>query len=94
MISYERINKSEEINFEKKGSECMICHYWYFSDGFKYQPYVCNGCHDFSMTVQNFNDFFIATVKNIAYRVYIDGVDKKTAIYLLNNSVLDDKGVI
>ena len=33
MISYERIGKSEEINFVKKGSECMICHYWYFSDG-------------------------------------------------------------
>ena len=28
------------------------------------------------------------------YRVYIVGVDKKAAIYLLNNSVLDDKGVI
>ena len=94
MISYERIDKNEEIQFGKKGSECMICHYWYFSDGLKYQPYVCSGCHDFNMTVQNLNDFFIVTIKNVDYRVYIVGVDKKAAIHLLNNSVLDDKGVI
>ena len=94
MISYERIDKSEEINFEKQGSECMICHYWYFSDGFKYQPYVCNRRHYFSMSVQNLNEFFIVAIKNIDYRVYITGVDKKAAIYILNNSVLSHKGVI
>ena len=98
MISYERIDKSEGIDFNKcEGSkECIICHYWYFSDGFKYQPYVCNGCHDFNMCVQSLNDFFIVTVKNIDYRVCIVGVDKRDAvnIILLHNSVLDDKGVI
>ena len=96
MIFYERIDKSASIDFNKsKGSkECMICHFWYFSDGFKYQSYVCNGCYDFSMTVQNLSDFFVVTVKNIDYRVYIANVDKKAAIYLLNNSILSDKGVI
>ena len=72
----------------------MICHYWCFSDGLTYQPYVCNGCHDFSMCVQNLSDFFTLTVKNIDYRVYIVGVDKKAAVYILYNSVLDDKDVI
>ena len=51
---YERIDISEGTDFNKtsKSLECMICHYWYFKDvGCKYQPYVCNGCHDFSMTV-------------------------------------------
>ena len=95
MTSYERIDKSDSIDFNKtkESKECMICHY-YFSDGFKYQPYVCNGCRDFNMCVQNLSDFLILTVKNIDYRVYIVGVDKKAAIYLLNNSVLSDKGVI
>ena len=55
----------------------MICHYWSFSYGFKYQPYVSNRCHDFNMTVEILNEFFILTVKNIDYRVYIVGVDKK-----------------
>ena len=61
MISYERIDKTDNIGFNKsRGSkECMICHYWYSRDGFKYQPYVCNGCHDFYICVQNLSDFFI-----------------------------------
>ena len=56
MISYERIDKSEGIDFNKRENsvKCMICNYYYLKDiGFKYQPYICNGCHDFSMTVQN-----------------------------------------
>ena len=28
----------------------MICHYWYFKGiGYKFEPYVCNKCHDISM---------------------------------------------
>ena len=73
----------------------MICHYWYFKDiGFKYQTYVCNRCHDFSTIVQNLNDFVILKVKGIDYRCYLVGINKKDAISLLNNSVLDNKGVL
>ena len=37
--------------------------------GFKYQPYVCNGCHDFSMVVLlKLEDFVILKVKSIDYR--------------------------
>ena len=60
MLQYERIDISEGIDFDKtnKSRECMICHYCYFKDiGFKYQPDVCNGCHDFSMVIQNLDDF-------------------------------------
>ena len=37
--------------------------------------------------------FFIATLKNFDYRVYISNVDKNDAVYLLNNFILSDKGV-
>ena len=96
MIQYERTGNSKEIDFSKtNGSkECMICHYWYFADGFKHQPYVCNGCRDFSMTVQNLSDFFILTVKNVDYRCSIVGVDIKDAVNLLINSSMGDKGVL
>ena len=96
MISYERIYKSEFIDFNKgeNSIKCMICHYCYFKDGFKYQPYVCNACHDFSMTVQNLSDVFDVTIKNVDYRVYITGVDKKAAVFILKNSDLSDKGVL
>ena len=59
MISYEKIDFSKFIDLSGKSVKCMICNYSYFSDGFKYQPYVCNECHDFSMTVMNLSYFFI-----------------------------------
>ena len=94
MISYERIDCGKFIDFSRKGVKCMICHYSYFSGGFKYQPYVCNGCHNFSMTVMNLSDFFIVTIRGVDYRVYIIGVDKKAAVFILKNSVLGNKGVL
>ena len=54
MISYERIDCSKGIDFNKgeNSVKCMICNYCYFKNiGFKYQPYVYNKCHDFSMTI-------------------------------------------
>ena len=96
MISYETIDKSKDIDFNKgeNSVKCMICNYYYFKDiGFKYQPYVCNGCHDFSMTIKNLSNFFVVTIKNVDYRVYITGVDKKAAVFILKNSDLSDKGV-
>ena len=68
---------------------------WSFKDiGFKYQPYVWNRCHDFSMLVQNLDDFLTLKIKKVYYRCYIVGMNKKNAIRLLNNSVLDNKGVL
>ena len=52
MISYERIDKSKGIGFNKgeHSVKCMICNCYYFKDiGFKYQPHVCNGCYDFKI---------------------------------------------
>ena len=97
MISYERIDFGEGIDFDKgKDSvKCMICNYFYFKDiGFRYQPYVCNACHDFSMSPQVLSDFFIVAPWNIEYRVYIANADKKAADFILNNSDLSDKGVL
>ena len=97
MLQYEKIDISEGIDFDKtkKSVECMICHYWYFKDiGFKYQPYVCNGCPDFSVTVQNIDDFLILNIKSVHYRFCLINMSKKDAISLLNNSVLDNKGVL
>ena len=97
MLQYERIDISEGIDFDKtnKSVECIICHYWYFKDiGFKYRPYVCNGCYDFSMIVQKLDDFVIVKVTGIEYRCCVVNMSKKDAFSLLNNSVLDNKGVL
>ena len=97
MLQYERIDISKGIDFAKtnKSVACMICHYWYFKDiGFKYQPYVCNRCHDFSMIVQKLDNFVILRVKGVDYRCCVVNMIKKDAVSLLNNSVLDNKGLL
>ena len=96
MIESERIDISEGIDFNKtsKSLECMICHYWFKGVGFKNQPYVCNRCHIFSMIVQHLSDFVTLSIKNVDYRCYIVGIDKKDTINLLNNYVLNSKGVL
>ena len=96
MLQYERIHVSEGIDINKsdKSKECMICHYWHFKNiGYKYEQYVCNGCHDLSMVVYNLKDLMILNIKGVDYRCYVFKMSKNDAIKLLNNSWLDNKGV-
>ena len=79
MMSYEKIIG---YNNKKVGIKCMVCNHYYFKDNFNYQPYVCNECHDFSMTVMDLNAFFISNIKNNDYRVYISNIDKKEAMII------------
>ena len=61
MLEHDRIDISEGNDAPKK---CDICHYWYFKDiGFKYEPYLYNGCHDLIQEVISFNDVAIVYVK-------------------------------
>ena len=42
--------KRIDIDKSNKSKECMIYHYWYFKDiGYKFEPHVCNKCHDTSV---------------------------------------------
>ena len=67
----------------------MICHYWYFKDiGYKYEPEVCNGCHDISMMVYELRNIAILNVKGVD----VWNMTRNDAIDMLNNSKLDDKG--
>ena len=97
MLQYERSDVSEGIDFNKsdKSKECLICHYWYLKDiGYKYEPHVCNGCHDLSVMVYDRNDFMILYIKGVDYRCYVLNMSKTDAVKLLNNSVLYNKGVL
>ena len=52
MPQCDRIDVSEgtDINETSESKEWMLCHYSYFKDvGYKFQPYVCNGCQAVSM---------------------------------------------
>ena len=68
MLEYDRIDISEGIDVNKTNAskECDICHYWYFKDiGFKYEPYLCNGCHDLTQKAMSFNDVAIVYLKEM-----------------------------
>ena len=59
MVLYGRINVFEGIDINKTSAskECVVSHYWYFLDKrYKFQPYVCNGCHDVLVMSMNLGD--------------------------------------
>ena len=94
MLEYGRIDISEGIDFNKTSAskECDICHYLYFKDiCFKYEPYLCNGCHDLIKKATSFNDVAIIYVKGSAYRIHIWYMSKDDAISTMNDSDLVDK---
>ena len=97
MLEYERIDISEGIDVNKTNSskECDICHYWYFKDiGFKYEPYLCNACHDLMQKAVSFNDVAIVYVKESAYRIHFWYMNKNDEISIMNDSnLINKKGV-
>ena len=73
---------------------------WYFSllvfkdIGFKYESYLCNGCHDLMQKAMSFNDVAIVYVKRIACRIHFWYMSKGHGICKINNSnLVDKKGV-
>ena len=70
----------------------MLCHYWYFKDvGFKFEPHVCNKCHDVLMTAYELKNIAILNVKGVDFRCILWGISRDEAVNRLNNSLLEDK---
>ena len=91
MLEYDRLEISEgiDINETNTSKECEIYHYWYFLDkGFKYEPYLCNGCHDSMQEALNFNDVAIVSVKGTDYRIHFWYMSKDDAINIMKHSDL------
>ena len=68
-----KIDISEGIGVSKTNlsKQCDICHYWFFKDiGFKYHPYLCNGCHDLMQKAMDFNNIAIAYIKGSGYTIH------------------------
>ena len=66
MLYFDRIDVSAriDINNTSESNECDICHYCCFlNTGFKFQPNVCNRCHDLSMMSMNLSGIAILNIK-------------------------------
>ena len=93
-LLYDKIDVPEgnDTNKTSASKKCDICHYWYFKNiGFKYEPYVCNGCHNISMMTYELKNIAILNVKGVDYRCVLWNVSKNDAINRLSNSKLDDR---
>ena len=63
--------------------------------GFKYEPNLCNGCHDLTRKAVSFNDVAIIYVKGSTYRIHFWYMSKDDAISIMSNSnLIDKKGVL
>ena len=97
MLQYEKIDVSEGIHTNKTSAskECMLCHYWYFKDfGFKFERYVYNKCHNVLMTAYKLENIAILSVKRIDCRCILWHMSRDEAVNRLNDSVLEDEGVL
>ena len=66
MLEYDRIDISEGIDINKTNAskECDICQSWYFLDrNLKFEPHLCNSCHDLMQKAMNFNTVAIVSIK-------------------------------
>ena len=72
--------------------KCDIRHYCYFKDiGFKYESYLCNGCHDLMQKAMGFNNTAIVYIKGVAYRNHFWDMSEDDAINTMNGFNLTDK---
>ena len=97
MLQYEKIDVSEGIDTTKTSAskKYILCHYWYFKDvGFRFEPHVCNKCHDVLMTVYELKNAALINVKGVNFRCILWSISRDEAINRLDNSVFKDKGVL
>ena len=79
------ISEGIDVNKTNASKECDICHYWYFKDiGFKYESYLCNGCHGLMQKDINFNDVAIVSIKGRVYKIHFWYMSKDGSINIMS----------
>ena len=69
--------------------------YWHFKDvEFKFETHVCNECHNILMTANELKNIAILNVKGVDFMCILWGISRDEAVNRLNNSVLEDKGLL
>ena len=71
MLEYDRIDISKRIGINKTNASknVIIVIFWYFL-AFKYEPHLCNGCHNLVQKPMNINDVAIVSVKGSDYKIH------------------------
>ena len=67
MLQYQKLNAWHSQN--KCIKRMYALPFWSFKDvGFKFEPHVCNKCHDVLVTAYELKNIAILTVKRVYYR--------------------------
>ena len=69
---------SEGIDTNKTSAlkQSMLCHYCYFNDvGSKFEPHVCNKCHDVFLTAYELKIIAILNIKGVNFRCILWGME-------------------
>ena len=86
MLYYDTFDVSEGIGDNKRNAskQCDVCHYWYFLNGsFKFQPNVCNRCHDLLIMSLILSDISFLNIKGSDYCCIISLISKNEGIDVL-----------
>ena len=62
--------------------------------GFKFEEHVCNRCHDLLTMAYSLENTAILNAKGATFRCILRGISKNEGLKRLNNSVLEDKGLL
>ena len=90
MLQYEEIDALEGVDTNKTSlsRNCMLCHCSYFKDvEFRFEPHVCNKCHDVLMTAYELKNIAILNVKGVDFRCILWGISRDEAVNRLTNCV-------
>ena len=69
----------------------VIIFCFFLDKNFKYEPYLCSGCHDLMQKAMNFNDAPIVSIRGKDYRINFWYISIDDAISIINNSSLNEK---
>ena len=62
--------------------------------GFRFEPHVCNKCHDVLMTAYKVKDIAIRNVKEVDFRCISWIIGRDEAVNRLNNSMSEQRSLV
>ena len=93
-IIFNRIDISEgtDVDETSESKDCDIYQFWYFlNNSFKFQPNVCNRCHNLLMISMNLSDIAILNIKGSDYRCIISLISKYKVTNPMQNAKWTEK---
>ena len=88
MLYFDRIDVFKGTDVNKTRYLSLLV---FLNKGFKFQPYVCNRCHDLLMMSMNVTDIAILSINNTNYHCIITGISKSQTTKLLQSIDLTKK---